>query len=112
MNTRRTITAIALALTAAGAAQAQEVTTFPAAASIASRADVNAEAARFVASGAAHESAYLTVDTMIKSSRDRAEVRAEAARAVASGEARLLNSEGWMPQPLVTAEARLLAGRS
>jgi hypothetical protein len=111
MNTLRTITAIALALSVVGAAQAQEATPVPAAASIASRADVAAEAARFVASGAAHESAYLTVDSMPKVSRDRAEVRAEAVRAVASGQARLLNSDGWTHQPQPTVQVRQVAGR-
>jgi hypothetical protein len=110
MNTRSTLTALALVFTTLGAAQAQEVTTFPPTASIASRADVAAEAARFVAAGKMHESSYLVLADGPVSTRDRAEVRAEAARAVATGEARLLNSDGWTPRPAPRVEVRQLAG--
>lgn len=98
MNTRHTLAALVVAFAAVGAAQAQEATVFPTAAtgvSSLSRAEVAAEAARFVASGKAHEAAYLAGDTATPGRLDRAEVRAAAVRAVASGEARLLNSEGW-----------------
>ena len=109
MNTRTTLTALALVFSAVGAAQAQEVTTFAATKSVALRADVAAEAARFVASGRMHESSYIAFENGLVSVRDRADVRAEAVHAVASGQARLLNSEGWTPQPAARVEVRQLA---
>lgn len=96
MNARQLIAVAALALTATGAAVAQEATVEPVApVGQASRADVQAQAVLAARSGSLHESYHLHLGQAAPHQRTRAEVRAEAVAALRSGEIALRNAEAW-----------------